>query len=210
MNQIPQELSKHIYLIRHGETEYNRLGVVQGCGVDTDLNEKGRRQARLFYHKYKDVPFQKIYTSTLKRTIQTVKPFIEDGIPVEHYAGLNEISWGEKDGKIVNSDDKGVYMKMTKAWKEGDYTACIDGGESPLDVQNRQKPVIDLILSRKEESPVLICMHGRAIRILLATLLEGSLVNMDAYEHHNVCLYHLVWNGKGFEVVKENDVKHLA
>ena len=40
---------KEIYIIRHGETELNRLGIVQGRGVDSDLNDTGRAQAEAFY-----------------------------------------------------------------------------------------------------------------------------------------------------------------
>ncbi|MCZ6899539.1 MAG: histidine phosphatase family protein, partial [Bacteroidetes bacterium] len=50
-------ISKKIYLIRHGETDLNRAGVVQGSGVDTSINDFGRRQANEFYEKYKHVPF---------------------------------------------------------------------------------------------------------------------------------------------------------
>lgn len=44
-------------------------------------------------------------------------------------------------------------------------------GESPIDVLERQKPVIDLIISRREEKSILIAMHGRAMRVLLTHLL---------------------------------------
>jgi broad specificity phosphatase PhoE len=84
---------KTIYLIRHGETDYNRRGVVQGSGVDSDLNEMGRAQAMAFFQAYQHVPFQKIYISGLKRTYQTVESFIELGMPYEKLTGLNEISW---------------------------------------------------------------------------------------------------------------------
>ncbi|HYG15236.1 MAG TPA: histidine phosphatase family protein, partial [Bacteroidia bacterium] len=40
---------KTIYLVRHGETEFNRMGIVQGSGVDSELNETGRKQADLFF-----------------------------------------------------------------------------------------------------------------------------------------------------------------
>jgi broad specificity phosphatase PhoE len=56
-------MDKELYIIRHGETELNRLGIVQGRGVNTDLNDTGRAQAAAFYERYKDIPFQKIYTS---------------------------------------------------------------------------------------------------------------------------------------------------
>jgi len=43
-------MAKTIYFIRHGETEYNKLGIVQGSGVDSELNENGRAQAQAFYN----------------------------------------------------------------------------------------------------------------------------------------------------------------
>jgi len=72
---------KEIYLIRHGETAYNRLGVVQGSGIDAELNDLGKAQAQAFYEAYQHLPFQKIYISELQRTFQSVQAFIEAGIP---------------------------------------------------------------------------------------------------------------------------------
>lgn len=200
---------KRIYIIRHGETDYNLKGIVQGSGVNTSLNETGRCQAKAFFEHYKDVPFAKIYLSALKRTKESVEDFIQLGVPYEIHAGLNEISWGEKDGKIINTGDHTYYTEMLEAWKQGEVGRSIDGGESPLDVQKRQKPVVDLILSRQEEDPILICMHGRAIRILLSTLLHSDLKYMDQFEHHNLCLYMLRYTESRFVLDTYNDVRHL-
>jgi probable phosphoglycerate mutase len=60
---------KTIYLIRHGETDFNRQGIVQGSGVDSDLNELGRAQAEAFFQSYQNVNFDKVYTSALKEHI---------------------------------------------------------------------------------------------------------------------------------------------
>ncbi|RYE50114.1 MAG: histidine phosphatase family protein, partial [Sphingobacteriales bacterium] len=70
---------KTIYLIRHGQTDLNKHGIVQGRGMDTDLNDMGRAQANAFFDKYGTVKFDKIYTSVLKRTHQTVQAFIDKG-----------------------------------------------------------------------------------------------------------------------------------
>ena len=63
---------KKIYLTRHGQTDYNLKGVVQGSGIDADLNATGRAQANAFYQAYKDHPFDKLYVSGLKRTFQSM------------------------------------------------------------------------------------------------------------------------------------------
>jgi broad specificity phosphatase PhoE len=199
---------KKIYLIRHGQTDYNLKGIVQGSGVNTDLNQTGKNQSEAFYEKYKDIPFQKIYTSKLKRTTQSVQKFIDKGIPYESYEGLNEISWGDKDGKIVTSQDASVYWDMIKEWNKGNVEERIQGGESPLDVQKRIKRVLEIILPR-DESPVLICMHGRAMRIFLATVLNYELKCMDQFHHHNMGLYELTFTGSMFTVDRFNDLEHL-
>ena len=90
--------TKKIYLIRHGQTDYNLRGVVQGSGIDAPLNETGRKQAEAFYQTYKSVSFDKVYTSVLQRSQQSVKKFLADGIPHEAFEGLNEISWGNREG----------------------------------------------------------------------------------------------------------------
>lgn len=202
--------SKKIYLIRHGQTDYNLKGIVQGSGVDASLNETGRKQAAAFYQKYKDVPFKKIYTSVLKRSIETVQGFIDQGIPWEKYAGLNEISWGSRDGKIVSQEDNEYYKNMVGAWRSGNVDLRPEGGESPREVEQRIRKVMDIIVPREEEDVILVCMHGRALRILLASMIRQDLSAMDDFMHNNLCLYILDVKGGQFFIEKANDLEHLG
>jgi broad specificity phosphatase PhoE len=204
-------LSKTIYLIRHGETDYNRKGVVQGSGIDADLNELGQAQATAFFEAYQGIAFDKIYTSKLKRTHQTVKGFLAKELPWEQYEGLNEISWGTREGKIPNTMDNQYYRNLIRAWRRGETNTKAEGGESPDDVQKRQLEVMDIILSRPEEQTILVAMHGRAMRVLLATIMNRSLAEMDSFEHENLCLYLLNYDyqTKSFSIVKHNDTSHL-
>ena len=210
-NQPEPRNIKTIYLIRHGETEFNRQGVVQGSGVDSDLNELGQAQSEAFFQAYQHIPFDKVYTSILKRTHQSVKKFLENNLPWEQHQGLNEISWGVREGKIPNNRDNEYYKVLIDNWIAGLTSTPSEGGESPEDVILRQKPVIDLILSRPEEKTILIAMHGRAIRILLTLLLERPLFEMDTFNHLNLCLYKLIYDydNQKFTVELACDVSHL-
>ena len=196
-------------MIRHGETDYNRQRIVQGSGVDSDLNDLGRAQANAFFEYYKDISFDKVYTSKLKRTIQSVQSFLDMGLPHESYEGFNEINWGKKEGKRVVPEEDAVYYELLQKWKDGYDDVPIDGGESPKQVQDRQKPVLDLILSRPEEKTVLICMHGRAMRILLCLMLNYPLKEMDRFEHSNLCLYEISHTGSIFTIDRFFDTEHL-
>lgn len=201
--------TKKIYLIRHGQTDYNLQGIVQGSGVDSDLNATGRQQAALFYEMYQSVGFDKIYTSRLKRSIQSVQHFIDAGLPVEHYEGLNEINWGSREGQKITDDDDAYYHELVKKWGEGQVDLPIEGGESPVMMQERQKPVLDKILSRENENIVLICMHGRAMRAFLSLMLNYPLKDMDKFDHTNLCLYELTYTGNMFVLDRYCDTTHL-
>ncbi|MFL5728245.1 MAG: histidine phosphatase family protein [Cytophagaceae bacterium] len=201
--------TKRIFLVRHGQTDYNLKGIVQGSGVDTDLNDTGRAQAKAFFDKYKDLPFKKIYTSALKRTKQSLQGFIDLGIPFESLPEFNEISWGEKDGKIIVAHDDSDYLTMLAEWEKGNTDVCIPGGESPKQVQKRILKGLDLVLSRPEEDLILICMHGRAMRILLSTIFNYELACMNYFAHHNLCLYELQYTGSMYSLLKFNDLTHF-
>jgi broad specificity phosphatase PhoE len=91
----------------------------------------------------------------------------------------------------------------------GETHLAIGGGESPEEVMARQIPVWELILSRTDEKNILVCIHGRAIRILLCHVMNVPLKNMDSFLHDNLCLYLLEYDGKDISIAKSNSVAHL-
>jgi broad specificity phosphatase PhoE len=200
--------SKKIYLIRHGQTDFNLQNIVQGSGVDTSLNDFGRAQAGAFFKTYGTIKFDKVYTSVLKRSQESVQQFIESGIPTEALAGLNEISWGTKEGHKITPEEDEYYHYMLKQWQLGNTSLRIEKGESPDDVVARMKPAMDHIMAQPNEETILICMHGRAIRILLCHLLNYPLKSMDMFEHQNLCLYLLNYSGSMFSL-ERYDTDHL-
>jgi len=200
---------KTLYIIRHGETDLNKAGIVQGRGMNTDLNETGRKQGEAFYKAYKNVPFDKTYTSVLKRTHQTVKQFIDSGIPWEQLSGLDEMAWGDYEGKAVSEETRGRFKKIMQSWKDGDLDVRFENGESPNEVQARQKEALKEIMSHPEESTVLICMHGRAMRLFLCLLNNLPLTEMDNYPHRNTTLYRVEFDGEKFHIVDFNNTDHL-
>jgi len=199
----------NLYIIRHGETDYNKRGIVQGKGIDSDLNEIGISQAQSFYNAYHNIPFDVIYTSTLKRTHQTVAPFLRHTINHQTREELDEIDWGIYEGKAVQNDFHDEYKKVTELWKKGEIDLRIDGGDSPQDLKIRQQSFIDSTLYNSSQNNVLICMHGRALRIFLCTLLNQDLATMDEFPHQNLSLYKLQRKDNLFSIDLFNDTSHL-
>ncbi|TDG35783.1 histidine phosphatase family protein [Pedobacter changchengzhani] len=200
---------KNIYIIRHGETELNKQGIVQGRGVDSDLNDTGRAQAGAFYQYYKNVPFDKIYTSELKRTWQTVNKFIEKGLPWEKLSGLDELAWGIWEGKSNSEESREAFRNMLQSWEDGDYKTHFEGGESVEMVYDRLKKPMDYLMTRPEENNVLLCMHGRAMRVFLCLLMNKPLSEMIDFPHQNTVLYKMGFEDGKFSVLEFSSVAHL-
>jgi phosphoserine phosphatase len=201
-------IKKQILIIRHGETDFNRRNIVQGSGVDTDLNELGQQQAGLFYEAYKAHPFEVVYTSALKRSGQSVSQFLSKGIRHIALPELNEISWGDFEGRAQTPEQREKYWETVNQWRSGQLDACIPNGESAIQLQQRQKKAAELILRGSEEQ-VLVCMHGRAMKSFLCLLLDKPLTQMEDFQHTNLCLYHLEYDGSTCRLVKGNDTSHL-
>ncbi len=206
---VKSPIIKTLYIVRHGQTDLNKQGIVQGRGRDTDLNEEGRHQAQLFYNAYKQVPFDKIYISELKRTQQSIQPFIDQGVRYQKLPGLDELAWGVLEGKPSTPANKAAFMKLLRSWLEGHLDSKFEGGESPNEVKARQLEAMQIIMSHPEEKTVLVCMHGRALRLLLCILMNRPLTEMENYPHQNLVLYKITWDGEKYEIADFNNAQHL-
>jgi probable phosphoglycerate mutase len=201
--------TKELYIVRHGQTELNKKGIIQGRGMDTDLNDEGRKQALQFFEAYKSVPFDKIYISELKRTQQSIQPFIDLGIPFEKLAGLDELGWGIHEGQAPTTENKAEFLQIMRAWLAGNLDAKFEGGESPNEVKARQQEALKVIMSHPEEKTVLICMHGRALRLILCLLTNRPLTQMDTFPHQNLVLYKVAYDGENYTITDFNNAEHL-
>ncbi len=196
-----------LYLYRHGETEYNKARLIQGRGVDSNLNEKGRAQAQAFFEAYKTVPFERLFTSTLKRSQQTMAPFEALGIPIERRETLDEISWGDWEGKAASQDMSNEYLGMLEAWSKGDYVHSLANGDSALAMQRRLLPFVEHLHTLTDDC-VLVCSHGGTLGFLIPMLLGEPLSRMPAYKHHNTGLDVFDYTQGTFTLLKQNDIAH--
>lgn len=202
-------MKKTFYFIRHGQTDLNKKGIVQGRGIDSPLNEQGEKQAEAFFATYKEIPFDKIYTSTLLRTKQTVASFAALGIPTEELIGLDEISWGTYEGKVQDEAIMKGFDELILAWKNNDLDKAVEQGESPNELVARQKKAIAYMLAQPDEHTVLVCMHGRALRVMLCHLSGVPVHKMDEFLHTNTALYVLEFEDDLFSIVDHYNIKHL-
>ena len=159
-----------LYLIRHGETDYNNALRFQGQ-TDIPLYQKGIEQAEKAADFFRDIPLQAIYTSTLIRAKTTAEIIAGvKGMDVQETDALREMSFGIWE----NMNSKDIQKKYAKEWKDffaSPARTTIPQGESMLDVQKRAYPTVQEILDRYPEGDVAFVAHGGIIRVLMCTML---------------------------------------
>jgi len=183
----------NIFIARHGQTDYNRDRILQGRGVDAPLNDVGRQQAQLLASYLCAKNYDALYTSTMKRAIQTSQ-IIADAceLPFVTYEELSEMDYGKYEGKQY-SNVAHELDEVKESWDRGETDLQIEGGESPEDVLKRAKPTFLNIINNHPGENILMILHGRLIRILLAHFLKGDLKYMEDYQINNCELDYLTF-----------------
>lgn len=177
-----------LYFVRHGQTDYNLKGIVQGSGIDAPLNETGKAQAHAFFRGYSHLKFDAVYASTLQRTHQTLAPWVQAGYSLTKHAGLNEFNWGIHEGKVPTPEEHQSFLNMLERWKDGELDARVPEGESPIDAWSRAQSFFDGLTSKHPNQQLLLCTHGRQLRVILSNLLRVGMENMEPYRHRNTGL----------------------
>ena len=177
-----------LFLVRHGETDYNRRGIVQGSGGNSDLNDLGRQQAGAFFDRYKELSFDQLYVSELKRTHQTIEPWLGQGYEWQIEAGLNEMNWGIHEGVIPTQEQRAAFHQTIVRWQEGHLHEKVTQGESPLEAWNRALPFFESILQDERPRRLLFCSHGRQLRAILSQLTRAWMTQMERFKHGNTAL----------------------
>ncbi|MGB3492310.1 MAG: histidine phosphatase family protein [Elainellaceae cyanobacterium] len=160
-----------VYFLRHGETSFSLSGGF--CGqLDLDLTEQGREMAEAFAQAYAHIPWQAIFVSPMKRTIETATPLCKaTGLEMQIREGLREMNFGDWEEKTRDAV-KSNYLEDYIRWMtEPAWNAPTGGGETALQVANRAMPVIAEIEDICTDGPVLVVSHKTTIRIILCQLL---------------------------------------
>ena len=202
-DSFPERAGMTLYLVRHGQTEYNRKGIVQGRRVDSALNGTGRRQAEALAARFADASLDALYTSAMRRARQTARPVAarHPGLSVHPDEDLEEMSWGRFEGEPPTNDVRDALDDIKTDWRNGRLgRAARGGGESALDVQERALRAMRRIFAEQHAGgTVLVVAHGRFLRVLIASLLPArfGLRAMHRVEHANTGVNHLAYDARG-------------
>ncbi len=198
-----------IFLLRHGETDYNREAKLLGR-VDVDLNGFGSKQAEILGARISAYGLKMIYSSDLKRALQTAEA-------IQKYSGaeilatplLREINKGNWQG--LNWDEiKSNYPKYYAEWSQYETDVPYPNGECGNDVLNR---FYSLIKSIDLTSPHNIAMvtHSGLIKTVVSNLLSIPLEKRFAITVWNCSISELIFDSKvgRLKVLSLNDTAHF-
>jgi broad specificity phosphatase PhoE len=158
----------HLYLIRHGETDWNRQGRWQGQS-DVPLNDQGREQARQIAEKLADISFDAIYSSDLSRASEVARIIAQrqgDEVPIVLDQRLREIHQGEWQGLLVQ-EIEARYAEGFQHRRTNPLTVAPPGGETAGQVRERALAAIHDILAVHPNGHVAIVSHGFTLAVLL-------------------------------------------
>jgi len=199
-----------IFLVRHGETEWNRINRFQGIS-DIPLNAKGRAQAEALAQALKDETIDVVYSSPLIRAGETAKA-IQHFHPSSRYfeeEGLKEMDLGDFEG-IKAPDWAKQYPEFRKKWRESPASIKLPGGESLKGVQIRAVKTLERIIQHHSpETTLLICSHNFVIHTILCHALEISLDNFRDIKQDTAALNLFHKYDDRLVVEKVNEVSHL-
>ncbi|HAS28303.1 MAG TPA: alpha-ribazole phosphatase [Dehalococcoidia bacterium] len=155
-----------LYLIRHGQTELNKVRRFQGR-IDVPLNETGIGQAQKLALRLSSEPLDKIYTSPLSRAQQTAEIIRSSHqIDIMTNEELVEMSFGSLEGKTYREINE-----IFPDWNASVFDFTFAGGENLDNLVVRMKSFLDIVKKQDENSNILLVTHSGCLRVILCLLL---------------------------------------
>lgn len=185
-----------VYLVRHGETTWNAIGKIQGKS-DTLLSALGKKQAKQIAKMLATKKIRAIYSSPLKRAIETAKAIAKPHrLDIIVKSELREIDYGMFEGMTFSFIEKN-HAKLWEVRRKNKYHFRPRGGESFEEMdKNRVKPFVHEMKKLHKNDSIIIVAHSGTNRLIM-----GALTNLPVLEKVNIwqpneCIYSVECDSK--------------
>ena len=197
----------HLVLIRHGRSEMNAQRRVQGW-LDSPLDEIGRAQARLLADRLRDWELQVIYTSSLKRALETAEIVAQVlQVPTVVDERLRERGVGDLTG-LNREEIESQFPEWLRQW-EGNRRVSAPGGEPIGLFWSRVSAVFGEIVDNITEGSVAVVTHGGVLQVYLSQLLGMEQGYSPPFSFGNCSISEVEITEHGSRVHMLNDRCHL-
>ena len=199
-----------VVLIRHGETEWNRAGRIQGYHADSPLTDTGREQVRALALRLAREGIDALHSSDMGRTRETAEPIAAaTGVPVAYDAMLRERNYGVFEGHgytALGSAFPAEYERFRT--RDPDYVP--PGGESAAQFRDRIVAALEAIASRSPSGRVAVVTHGGVLGVIYRRAMEIPLSEKRGYVLANASLNHFRFSGGRWLLEAWADTAHLS
>ncbi len=197
-----------LILIRHGESTWNREHRIQGQ-LDPPLSAEGRRQAARVAHRLTGRKPHGLYTSDLRRAVETAAPIEEvTGLKATKMPELREIFLGEWEG-LQTEELTQRYPEAWARWAEEPSWDLIPGGESAAGFESRVESALDSLISRHEHADAVVVTHGGVIQIALHRIIGRPSRGLFPFRISNASITVISKRDGHLIIDRVNDTSHL-
>jgi broad specificity phosphatase PhoE len=197
-----------IYLVRHGQTEWNRELRFRGR-ADITLDENGRKQASAISDALTGKGINAIYTSPLRRSIETARPVAAVfHLEIENHQGFIDINYGEWEG-LAYDEVRQRYANLYREWEERPHLVKFPNGESLEEVRRRSVAAFMEVVEKNSGNSIIIIPHRVINKVLLCALLGISNAYFWSIRQDTGCINVIEYSNRRFVLVRMNDICHL-
>lgn len=198
-----------VCIIRHGETEWNREGRIQGQ-IDIPLNETGRTQALAMTYNSVHFRFNAIYSSDLIRTIETAQGLSErEELPVIQLACLRERHYGIFQN-VTKGEAPERFPDIYPLYAARDLNYAFESGESLTGFAERVLDCFDWLVRHHENQQIAVVSHAGVLDIMYRHATGRPLNTQRDFHIPNSALNWLHHDGQGWHLDHWDDHHHAA
>lgn len=208
-----------VMLVRHGETEWNRLHRVQGGGSDIPLNETGRRQAAALGKRLAGTPVRAVYSSPLERARHTAQAVAAlHRLEVEVVPEFAELDVGELEGVEVGRIGRRLDELMGERGPDDPAPppgmpvfgkVAYIGGESLEELQARAWGALQRVASLYSEGTIVVVSHYFVILSIVCAVIGLPLERIGRFRLGGGSLSTVVFDGKVTRLTRLGETGHL-
>lgn len=198
-----------LYFVRHGETEWNKAGRMQGR-LDSNLTDKGLENAERLGEYLRETQFDEIISSPSSRTIQTAEKLAGSTAAIRTDERLMEIHLGQWQGKTGDEIKMLFPEQYGYYWNEPEKFENPEG-ETFLDVKTRLAGFLQELMENRSSGKILIVTH--AVVIKTAVMLANKVTVNEIWEPpfiHGTSLTHMKYRDGVLELVLAGDLSHIG
>lgn len=199
-----------LYILRHGETEWNKQNRTQGCSNDLSLSDYGRNQVKEVANRFKNILVDTLYSSDLKRAYETADEISKIvNQPVNKTLSLREMNFGCWEG--LTSQEIGIkYKDIYEIWHSNPLNANIPDAESLIELQKRVLRFINDIILKHKDKNIVIVSHGITIKIMIFSILGIDLSFNNRIRIDNTGISIIDYYNSQSVLTLLNDTSHLV